>query len=109
LTNSSTPYRIRIGEGAWRNVQTPVPVQVRDDLREALRELAKSPTTLSRPSRLPFVPGEQCFECSFIYPPYRYFFHVSFKFSQDETSILIAHIGLSRTDLPGNQRWLRYS
>jgi hypothetical protein len=85
-----------------------VPAPVLADLREALRELAQSPTTLSRPSRMPFVPGEQCFERSFILPPYRYFFHVSFKFSQDETTILIAHIGMTRSELLGDQQWLPF-
>jgi hypothetical protein len=80
-----------------------------DKLREALQEFAKSPTTHSRQSTLPFVPGEQCFECSFIHPPHRYFFHITFKYSQDETTILIARFGVTRSELPGNQGWLPFS
>jgi hypothetical protein len=106
--NSSTPYRIKVDPDAWKYIKTPVPGAVREQLRDILHEFAASPAKLSKPSRFPFVPGEQCFECSIVHPPNKYFFHVIFKYSADETTIHIARFGLRVFELPPDQQWFPY-
>ena len=94
-------YRLEIAPDAGKFIRTPLPGIVVADLAAALRRLAESPTQLSKVSAFPFVPGEQSFEHICVHPPYKYLFHVVFKYQQDEETLLIARVGLTRYDLPG--------
>ena len=93
------PYLIRIDPDALKYIKTRPPADVLTDLRKAIERFAKSPASLSKPATFPFVPGQQCFEHTYVSGVYRYLWHVTFKYSQDEQTILIARIGLLRSRL----------
>ncbi len=94
-------YKLRIAKGAFDRLRLaarrePIPSQVLDYLFDELRILADDPTEISRPAVFPFVPRGQAHDFLVEHGDYRYRFHVSFYYSQDETSILVFDIGLIR-------------
>ncbi|MEM6552643.1 MAG: type II toxin-antitoxin system RelE/ParE family toxin [Planctomycetota bacterium] len=61
---------------------------------DAIYELCEAPVLLSRPaSTPPYPPGFQCYEVQVRVADIRYQITVLFKYSDDETSLLIYRIG----------------
>jgi hypothetical protein len=95
-------YEIKIDPHAFdriRHLIDNAPDDVLESYKEELAKLQESPTTLSRPAPIPLWVGHQMFECFITHWPHRYRFMTYFKYSQDETALLVESIGLVVYDM----------
>jgi hypothetical protein len=91
-------YTIKIDRHAFdriRHRMDDAPQVVWDELKAHLRRFAQSPASLSRKAPIPFYVGHQMFECFIPVGRELYQFRIYFKYSQDEETILIEHVGLA--------------
>ncbi len=87
-------FRLKIHRDLRDALSESLPGAVLDLLSEALNErLAVSPTKWSKPASFPFSADHQVFDCEAKHQGRRFLFRVSFRYSQDETSL---HVGSIR-------------
>jgi hypothetical protein len=82
-------YELEYSPEAFERLPASLPTQVVESLRDALDALAQSPTSLSRPTVLPYAPRGQLFHHHCDHQGTRHRFAVFFFFSQDETRLRI--------------------
>ncbi len=86
-------FDIRLTEQAEDDLNT-LPVHIQAFLESQLSMLAEFPSRLSRPSvSPPFAPNYMLFDVAYNVAGDRVYLYVLFRYHQDETTLIINHIG----------------
>jgi len=88
-------YEIVLSPQASADIENQ-PVAVRAFVMAQLRNLAASPTSLSRPSRFPYREKCQIFQFDMPFENETWRFAALFQFAQDEQSIFVIGVGVTR-------------
>jgi len=82
------PYEVELSPKADERLSALDPV-IQSRFLDCLDELATDPVAKSRPSYFPYAPGYQLYTCNFEANGRKHFFAVLFRYSADETTLLV--------------------
>jgi hypothetical protein len=91
-------YAVELGPAAEEDLRR-LPPDVQAHVANRLHDLEQSPTRVSRPSHFPYSIDGQAFKFDYRHQQTHYYFHVLFKYGQDEQTIHVELIGVMRVEL----------
>ena len=89
-------YEVQLSDRAAKDL-AGLPSHMQHFLEARLNELGESPSALSRPTvSPPFPPNFMLYEVDYDVAGERWHFSIHFRYSRDETSLMVAGIGAQR-------------